>query len=359
MPIKKQDEETVRNFCAKRQYVDARNFLYGKKTTYERGNPVSRHSFFLHLGKCLTQLGEYDKADDAFNHALNANPSSIPTKLSQAESYIQRGTLKKAEIILYELMDKGNLRNDFVFLKMAGRFFKITGHYKTALYCLDKIISNSPEEMGSIQHELSFIEKVIKDEGIDQFAGVASYSFHLAKNVSANTEKNQKNLGVIFLENQIKEETNNIRKSALYSLLSRIHFELTNFEEAGKYIEKALALNENNKHAVSNKICLNLIYKKVDDANDILTSSQQLVNSDPNILIRLAFSFRKADAHEIAYKLAEKALELDGENPDIRLPATAIAHSIAEYFQKNAKPEQVQIFDPKSKVCALLTPVRN
>lgn len=355
MPMRQQDEKMVKDLCTAHNYIAARDFLYGKKREYENSNSVLRHSYFLHLGKCLTRLGEYDKAESYLNQSLDASPWSINTKLAQVDLFIQQGSLKKAETALIEILDNHRNKEDIFLHKILGRFFKITGRYSDALDCLKKVESQLQGNSHAITQEITFLQKILSDGKADPFAGLATYSFHLAKNLSTSIEQKQRNLGVVFLETQIKEEKDPIRKSALYSLLSRIHFEHADYHDAEKSINSSLALNPKNKHAISNQICLYLATDRNDEAKQKSLDANEAIHNDPNIMIRLAFAFQKAGTFDLAHQFTERALVLDGNNPDIKMPAANILQRIANNISTTPPSEPVFIVEPNhNKVCALL-----
>ncbi len=356
MGLKEADKRKIKDLSQKQAFLELRDFLYGRWNEYKKVSALTRADYHLHLGKCLTRLGDYTGADSSFNDGLEACPFHKQIKLAQVESYFQRGSMSPAGTILRELEHSvaedspPTLRSHLQ--RCLGRYHKIMGAYDTSLDHYQAALQLSTMVNDPIRNEIGFLHKMTALRDPDPHAGMASYALFLTIQ-KYDFLPGVENFGIHFLKNIIRDDKDSERQSAAYSILSRIYFDEKNYALSEDCVRRALDLNDQNKHALSNGICLLLVQGRNDDAKDVLLATENLFNEEPHITIRLAYAFRKAGMDNTVFQLLDRAKQ-HNHNADIAQAVKTIEFSYAKK-QDEAESQKPNIV-LKPGQCALFAP---
>lgn len=312
MDIRQYDESTVRRLCKDRHYMEARDFLLGKKHAYERGvDSTLRSAYCHHLGRCYSLLGDYPAADTAFNQALDAHPRNFIVYFSQIESYIQRGRLKQAFRSLEDLISNDGT-NSVRFYILAARLSKLDGDFGSAEYFLEKV---SPDHHRKVERELAFVKKVLSaNKKPNIMSGVIDYIKHL-RSLKINAEGHTSPLlAITFLENFLKEIDSPYKKAVANALLSRCYLDKGDTAQSKHYAEQSLEIFPSNPYALAYKIAATLQDGDHSAARKEFLAAGSIILLKGDLCIVLANAFQRAGHTDLATRAAQHAAEATDEN---------------------------------------------
>jgi len=168
---------------------------YGALNTYMKN--VKRNEFiaYFNMGVTYYVIGNYKKAEECFNNALNVDRNNTDAELNLAYTYIMLNKINEAESILVRYIDKVNTPRFYVNL---ANLFLLKGNTAKAYFYLNKALDANPENfytqlslanylaaIGDKKGSLQILEK-LSPEGYFENFNIARAFFNLEDYLKSN-----------------------------------------------------------------------------------------------------------------------------------------------------------------------------
>lgn len=278
-----------------------------------------KDSYYIHalllLADAYEREGLYEVAEQKLLEAKNlvGKEEEHIIDFALGELLLSINQAQRAVTFYEKILEKHKEINGVSILERLAESNSMLGNYEKALYYYDQIDDEDPNRFfkhGFIAYQANEVERAIqlwkKTLEIDPNYFPVYYEL-------ANVYKNEKRLDEAF--NIIQEGLSYDEfDKRLYYLAGEVSLQLGNEEEAIKYLEEAVLLDEDYKDAI---MLLVYIYKKNDQHEEIvrlIKNVKKLGGADPYYEWELAKAFNELEQYDEAkesYEVAYYHLEDD------------------------------------------------